>query len=72
METLTVGEEQISFEDDKVTPVDRALGTHLTGALTRYRQNWTWPPGHGGVGGHQESWRLPLNLKDNNGERAAN
>ena len=67
METLTVGEDQISFEDDKVTPVDRALGTHLTGALTRYRHNWTWPPGHGGIGGHQESWRLPLNLKDGNG-----
>ncbi|HEX9013477.1 MAG TPA: hypothetical protein VF813_08170, partial [Anaerolineaceae bacterium] len=65
METLTVGEEEISFEDDKVTPVDRALGTHLAGALTRYRRNWTWPPGHGGIGGHQESWRPPLQLKDN-------
>jgi glutamate synthase (NADPH/NADH) large chain len=36
------------------------LGTHLTGALTRFRHNWTWLPGHGGVGGHQESWRRPL------------
>jgi glutamate synthase (NADPH/NADH) large chain len=67
METLAVGEEQISFEDDKVTPVDRALGTHLTGALTRFRRNWMWLPGHGGVGGDQESWRLPLNFKESNG-----
>jgi glutamate synthase (NADPH/NADH) large chain len=67
METIAQGEEQISFEDDKVTPVDRALGTHLTGALTRFRRNWMWIPGHGGVGGSQESWRLPLNFtgKDN-------
>jgi glutamate synthase (NADPH/NADH) large chain len=61
METAVVGEEVISFEDDKVTPVDRALGTHLAGALTRYRQQWMWPPGHGGVGGHPESWRPPVN-----------
>jgi glutamate synthase (NADPH/NADH) large chain len=38
MEAALSGEEEISFEDDKVTPVDRALGTHLAGALTRYRQ----------------------------------
>ncbi len=61
METAVVGEEVISFEDDKVTPVDRALGTHLAGALTRYRQQWMWPPGHGGVGGSPESWRPPIN-----------
>lgn len=67
METLVAGEEQVSFEDDKVTPVDRALGTHLTGALTRYQHNWMWPPGHGGVGGDQESWRLPVNGSNGNG-----
>ncbi len=50
METVLQGEEIISFEDDKVTPVDRALGTHLTGALTRLQNHWLWPPGHGGVG----------------------
>jgi glutamate synthase (NADPH/NADH) large chain len=61
MENAVVGEEVISFEDDKVTPVDRALGTHLSGALTRYRQQWMWPPGHGGVGGSLESWRQPAN-----------
>jgi glutamate synthase (NADPH/NADH) large chain len=61
METVTVGHQQVSFEDDKVTPVDRALGTHLTGALTRYRRNWMWAPGHGGVGGNQETWRRSLN-----------
>jgi len=54
----------IHFEDDKVTPVDRALGTHLTGALTRYTRNWGWMPGHGGVGGRQETWRQPLNGVD--------
>jgi glutamate synthase (NADPH/NADH) large chain len=52
------------FEDDKVTPVDRALGTHLTGALTRYRKNWSWLPGHGGVGGHRETWLPPLDDED--------
>ncbi|MGA7877931.1 MAG: glutamate synthase-related protein, partial [Desulfoferrobacter sp.] len=67
METLVAGEEQVSFEDDKVTPVDRALGTHLTGALTRYQHNWMWPPGHGGVGGDQESWRVPVNGSNGNG-----
>jgi glutamate synthase (NADPH/NADH) large chain len=54
----------VLFEDDKVTPVDRALGTHLTGALTRYRNNWSWLPGHGGVGGHRETWRQPLDELD--------
>ncbi len=59
MEAALSGEEVISFEDDKVSPVDRALGTHLSGALTRYRQQWIWPPGHGGVGGSLETWRAP-------------
>jgi glutamate synthase (NADPH/NADH) large chain len=65
METVLQGEEIISFEDDKVTPVDRALGTHLTGALTRLQNHWLWPPGHGGVGGNQETWRTPLNGNGN-------
>jgi glutamate synthase (NADPH/NADH) large chain len=61
MESFTnYRQETVLFEDDKVTPVDRALGTHLTGALTRYRKNWSWLPGHGGVGGHRETWRQPL------------
>jgi glutamate synthase (NADPH) large chain len=61
MESFTTyRQDSILFEDDKVTPVDRALGTHLTGALTRFRHNWAWPPGHGGVGGHRETWRQPL------------
>jgi glutamate synthase (NADPH/NADH) large chain len=60
MEAVVAGEEVVSFEDDKVTPVDRALGTHLAGALTRYRQKWMWLPGHGGVGGSPESWRPPV------------
>ncbi len=67
METFAAGESQVSFEDDKVTPVDRALGTHLTGALTRYQQHWNWQPGHGGVGGAQETWREPLNGHNGNG-----
>jgi glutamate synthase (NADPH) large chain len=65
MESFTAyQQENVLFEDDKVTPVDRALGTHLTGALTRYRRNWSWLPGHGGVGGHRETWRRPLDDKD--------
>ncbi len=68
METFAAGEPQVSFEDDKVTPVDRALGTHLTGALTRYQQHWNWLPGHGGVGGSQETWREPLNGHNGNGK----
>jgi glutamate synthase (NADPH/NADH) large chain len=67
MEAALSGEEVISFEDDKVTPVDRALGTHLAGALTRYRQGWSWLPGHGGVGGSLESWRMPVNGANGNG-----
>ena len=59
METMVGGESRVSFEDDKVTPVDRALGTHLTGALTRYGRQWTWAPGHGGTGGSLETWRQP-------------
>jgi len=65
MESFTTHQQQtVLFEDDKVTPVDRALGTHLTGALTRYRRNWSWLPGHGGVGGHRETWRQPLDEGD--------
>ncbi|MEO5886177.1 MAG: glutamate synthase-related protein [Anaerolineales bacterium] len=65
MESFTTyRQESVLFEDDKVTPVDRALGTHLTGALTRFRRNWTWLPGHGGVGGHRETWRKPLDEID--------
>jgi glutamate synthase (NADPH/NADH) large chain len=65
MESFTTYQQDaIRFEDDKVTPVDRALGTHLTGALTRFRHNWAWLPGHGGVGGHRETWRQPLDEVD--------
>ena len=65
MESFTTYQQDtVLFEDDKVTPVDRALGTHLTGALTRYRRNWSWLPGHGGVGGHRETWRQPLDDAD--------
>ena len=65
MESFTnYRQEVVLFEDDKVTPVDRALGTHLTGALTRYRKNWSWLPGHGGVGGHRETWLPPLDKVD--------
>ncbi len=65
MESFTnYHQDSVLFEDDKVTPVDRALGTHLTGALTRYRKNWDWLPGHGGVGGHRETWRQPLDEDD--------
>ncbi len=61
MESFTTyRQDRILFEDDKVTPVDRALGTHLTGALTRFRNNWNWLPGHGGQGGHRETWMQPL------------
>ena len=61
MESFTTyPQDSILFEDDKVTPVDRALGTHLTGALTRFRHNWGWQPGHGGIGGHRETWRQPV------------
>jgi glutamate synthase (NADPH/NADH) large chain len=61
MEAAVLGDEVISFEDDKVTPVDRALGTHLSGALTRFREQWMWLPGHAGTGGSPESWRPPIN-----------
>src|SRR5262245_29453569 len=65
MESFTTYQQDtVLFEDDKVTPVDRALGTHLTGALTRYRKNWDWLPGHGGVGGHRETWLHPLDDGD--------
>ena len=65
MESFTnYRQDHVLFEDDKVTPVDRALGTHLTGALTRYRNNWDWLPGHGGVGGHRETWLPPLGKED--------
>ena len=50
MESFTTyKQDTVHFEDDKVTPVDRALGTHLTGALTRSpklelaaRAWWRW------------------------------
>ncbi len=61
MEAIAGGESIVAFEDDRVTPVDRALGTHLAGALTRYCQQWNWAHGHGGVGGQGESWRRPVN-----------
>ncbi|MGC9397040.1 MAG: glutamate synthase-related protein, partial [Anaerolineae bacterium] len=61
METIASGEKIVAFEDDRATPVDRALGTHLAGALTRYQHHWNWPPGHDGVGGQGESWRKPIN-----------
>ncbi|HET9906838.1 MAG TPA: glutamate synthase-related protein [Anaerolineales bacterium] len=65
MESFTTYQQDaIRFEDDKVTPVDRALGTHLTGALTRFSHKWSWAPGHGGVGGHRESWRQPVDELD--------
>jgi glutamate synthase (NADPH/NADH) large chain len=71
METFTTDHQSvIHFEDDKVTPVDRALGTHLTGALTRYSHHWSWLPGHGGVGGRQETWRQPLNGIDESDSRS--
>ncbi len=59
METIAAGEQRVGFEDDKVTPVDRALGTHLAGAMTRYARRWSWAPGHHGVGGRPESWQSP-------------
>jgi glutamate synthase (NADPH) large chain len=59
MDAVLTGEQVVSFEDDKVTPVDRALGTHLAGSLTRFQNKWVWDPGHGGVGGGFDSWRLP-------------
>lgn len=65
MESFTnYRQDNVLFEDDKVTPVDRALGTHLTGALTRYRNSWDWLPGHGGVGGRRETWLPPLGEED--------
>jgi glutamate synthase (NADPH/NADH) large chain len=67
MESFTTHkQEAILFEDDKVTPVDRALGTHLTGALTRFRNNWNWSPGHGGFGGHRETWMQPVESVETN------
>jgi len=67
MESFTTHkQEAILFEDDKVTPVDRALGTHLTGALTRFRNNWNWSPGHGGHGGHRETWMQPIESVETN------
>ena len=66
MESFTTyRQDAILFEDDKVTPVDRALGTHLTGALTRFRNSWNWSPGHGGLGGHRETWLQPVDSIDN-------
>ncbi|MBX3035890.1 MAG: hypothetical protein KF758_03170 [Anaerolineales bacterium] len=65
MESFTTYQQDVVlFEDDKVTPVDRALGTHLTGALTRFKKNWDWSPGHGGLGGNRETWRLPMKKQE--------
>ena len=65
MESFTTYQQDVVlFEDDKVTPVDRALGTHLTGALTRFKKNWDWSPGHGGMGGERETWRLPIKKEE--------
>jgi glutamate synthase (NADPH/NADH) large chain len=67
MESFTTYQQDVVlFEDDKVTPVDRALGTHLTGALTRFKKNWDWSPGHGGLGGNRETWRLPMKKQEAN------
>jgi glutamate synthase (NADPH/NADH) large chain len=67
MESFTTHrQDAVLFEDDKVTPVDRALGTHLTGALIRFRNNWNWSPGHGGFGGHRETWMQPVESIDTN------
>lgn len=68
MEAVVAGEHSVAFEDGRVTPVDRALGTHLAGALTRHSNHWDWAPGHSGVGGQQESWRPPVNGARNNGD----
>ncbi|MBN1874800.1 MAG: alpha-hydroxy-acid oxidizing protein [Anaerolineae bacterium] len=68
MEAVAGGEKVVAFEDDRVTPVDRALGTHLAGALTRYQQHWNWLPGHEGVGGQGESWRSPVKRNDHRQE----
>jgi len=68
MEAVAAGESIVAFEDDRVTPVDRALGTHLAGALTRYCRHWDWMPGHNGVGGQPESWRPPVNGNGHNGD----
>ncbi|GAB4578988.1 MAG: glutamate synthase-related protein [Anaerolineales bacterium] len=63
IETAMAGEENISFEDDKVSPVDRALGTHLAGALVRYQRQWLWEPGHGGVGGCPDAWQTQMQMR---------
>ncbi len=65
MEAVAAGETRVAFEDGRVTPVDRALGTHLAGALRRYQQSWDWLPGHNGVGGEAESWRNPVGRSSN-------
>jgi glutamate synthase (NADPH/NADH) large chain len=63
MESVAAGETHIRFEDDKISPVDRSLGTHLSGALTRHRKDWDWEPGHGGVGGLPAPWYKPRTEK---------
>ena len=63
MESVAAGETHIRFEDDKISPVDRSLGTHLSGALTRHRQDWDWEPGHAGVGGLRAPWYKPRTPK---------
>jgi glutamate synthase (NADPH/NADH) large chain len=37
MEQLDRGQTAVTYEDDKVTSMDRALGTHLSGEITRRR-----------------------------------
>ncbi len=43
-EAVASGETRVAFEDGRVTPVDRALGTHLAGALRRYQRVGTGCP----------------------------
>lgn len=47
----------IQFEDEKVSPVDRVLGTHLSGALVRFRRRWDW---NGNTHYHSEVWHALL------------
>ncbi|HEY8740267.1 MAG TPA: glutamate synthase-related protein, partial [Candidatus Dormibacteraeota bacterium] len=41
MEQLERGQTSVMYEDDKVTSMDRALGTHLSGEITRRRSAHT-------------------------------
>jgi len=42
MEQIARGQTAIAYEDDKVTSMDRALGTHLSGEMTRGRMAAGW------------------------------